>query len=300
MKNEVKSRNRLGLGTAQFGMDYGISNRRGQNSLDEVKQILDEAKTLGIEMLDTSPNYGNSEEILGKCLTEEKHFHIVTKTPVFDEEIITQKSGEILTEYFETSLEQLGCNKLYGLLVHHAENLLAPGGAYLTKSLSKLKSRGLVSKIGVSVYNSAQIDAILDIFEPDIVQLPINLFDQRLIKSGHLAKLKKQNIEIHARSIFLQGLLLMEHEKLPGFFEPIKNNLVEYFVFLRDNDISPQTAALNFVKNIKEIDYIILGVNSAVHLRENVAAFQNEVKIDFAKFAISDEIFINPALWKLS
>ncbi len=300
MKDDTKKGKRLGLGTAQYGMDYGISNRRGQNSLDEVKQILDEAKTLGIEMLDTSPNYGNSEEVLGKCLIKEKHFHIVTKTPVFDKNIITQKSGDILTEYFESSLEQLGCNTLYGLLVHHAENLLAPGGVYLAKSLLELKSRGLATKIGVSIYNSTQIDAILNIFEPDIIQLPINLFDQRLINSGHLTKLKKQNIEIHARSIFLQGLLLMEQEKLPKFFEPIKTNIGEYFVFLKENDISPQTAALNFVKNIEEIDYIILGVNSVDHLKENVAAFEKELNIDFTKFSISDEKIINPAMWELS
>jgi len=300
VKNDLKSRNRLGLGTAQFGMDYGISNRRGQNSLDEVMQILDEAKFLGIEMLDTSPNYGNSEEVLGRCLAEEKHFHIVTKTPVFDEKIITQKSGDLLIEYFERSLEQLACDKIYGLLVHHAENMLAPGGEHLAKSLMELKSKGLVTKIGVSVYNSAQIDAILNIFEPDIIQLPINLFDQRLINSGHLAKLKKQNIEIHARSIFLQGLLLMEHEKLPNWFQPIENNINEYFKYLTKNNVSPQAAALNFVKNIEEIDYIILGVNSVNHLRENMLAYQKEDDIDFSEFAISDDKFINPALWELS
>ncbi len=290
----------MGLGTAQFGMDYGISNRSGQNSLDEVRQILEEAQTLGINMLDTSPNYGNSEEVLGQCLSDNNDFNIITKTPVFDEKIITQKSGDILAEYCECSLEQLGCNTLYGLLVHHAENLLSPGGEYLAKSLMELKSRGLVTKIGVSVYNSNQIDSVLNIFKPDIIQLPINLFDQRLINSGHLRKLKKQNIEIHARSIFLQGLLLMEHEKLPDFFEPIKNNLVGYFGFLKENKISPQTAALNFVKNIEEIDYIILGVNSVNHLRENMVAYQKEADIDCSEFAISDEKFINPALWEIS
>lgn len=300
MTNEKKNRCRLGLGTAQFGMDYGISNRRGQNSLEEVKQILDEAKTLGIDMLDTSPNYGNSEEVLGKCLTNDDYFNIVTKTPIFDEKIITQKSGNLLTEYFERSLAQLGHGKFYGLLVHHAENLLTSGGEYLIKVLNNLKSTGVVDKIGVSVYNSNQIDAILEIFEPDIIQLPINLFDQRLVNSGHIAKLKKLGVEIHARSIFLQGLLLMEGEKLPDFFESIEKNINEYFMYLQENSVSPQAAALNFVKNIEEIDYIILGVNSIDHLRKNVAAYQEDVNIDFEKFAVSDEKIINPALWKVS
>ena len=300
MKDETKIGSRLGLGTAQFGMDYGISNHQGQNSIDEVKQILNKAQTLGINKLDTSPNYGNSEKVLGKCSAGKSGFNIVTKTPVFEDKIISQNSADLLIEYVERSLEQIGCNKLFGLLVHHAENIIAPGGEFLIKALLEAKSKGIVEKIGVSVYNATQIDSILNIFEPDIIQLPINLFDQRLINSGHLTKLKKQHIEIHARSIFLQGLLLMKNERLPEFFEPIKKHINEYYLFLEDNGLSPQSAALNFAKNITEIDCIILGVNSMDQLSENVAAFETEVDIDFTKFAISDEKIINPALWELS
>jgi len=300
VKNRTKYRSRLGLGTAQFGLDYGVSNRRGQNSLEEVRQILDEAKILGIDMLDTSPNYGNSEEVLGKCLNSNNYFNIVTKTPIFDEETITKKSGSLLTEYYRKSLEQLRYDKLYGLLVHHVENLLAPGGQYLIKSLNDLKAEGVVKQIGVSVYNSAQIDKLLKIFKPDIIQLPINLFDQRLINSGHLAGLKKQGVEIHARSVFLQGLLLMEAEKLPDWFKPIEKKIDEYFLYIKEKNVSPQSAALSFVKNIEEIDYIIIGVNSAAHLRQNVKAFQDKVSLDFERFAVSDEKIINPALWKVS
>ncbi|MCP4703790.1 MAG: aryl-alcohol dehydrogenase [candidate division Zixibacteria bacterium] len=290
---------RLGLGTVQFGLDYGISNQQGQNSIKEAGQILSEAKTLGVEILDTSPNYGTSEEVLGKCLVENSHFNIVTKTPIFDEETITEQSGILLTEYFEKSLERLGCDKLYGLLVHHAENLLTLGGKYLIKSLNELKSKGLVNKIGVSVYNGEQIDKILDVIEPDIVQLPINLFDQRLIDSGHLVKLKKLGTEIHARSVFLQGLLLMQSENIPDYFEPIKNDIDNYFLYLKEQDVSPQEAALNFAKNIEEIDYIILGVNSVNQLKENVNAFNKKVNINFKRFAIVDEKFINPTSWKI-
>jgi len=294
------SKNRLGLGTAQFGMNYGISNRRGQNSLEEVKQILDEARNQGIDMLDTSPNYGNSEEVLGKSLKADDYFNIITKTPVFDDETITQKSGNLLSEYCGRSLARLGYNKLYGLLVHHAENLLAPGGEYLLKALIDLKSKGIVDKIGVSVYNSSQIDAILEIFKPDIIQLPINLFDQRLINSGHLIKLKRLDVEIHARSVFLQGLLLMEGQKLTDWFQPIESNINKYFKYLRENNVSPLAAALNFVKNIEQVDYIIFGVNGVDHLKQNVQAFHSEVDIAYERFAIPDEKMIDPSLWKVS
>ena len=107
-----------------------------------------------------------------------------------------------------------GRGNVYGLLAHHADDLLVPGGRRVFEEMQRLLEEGLVRKIGVSVYSGQQIDSILELYTPDIVQLPLNLFDQRLLESGHLEKLKRRGVEIHARSVFLQGLLLIEPDQV--------------------------------------------------------------------------------------
>lgn len=296
----LEGKTKIGLGTAQFGLDYGISNQHGQNSHEEVSEILNKAKEFDVDLLDTSPNYGNSEEVLGKCLAGDNQFNIVTKTPVFDNTTITKDSTNTLFDYYDKSLANLGFKKLYGLLVHHADNLIVPGGKCILDALNNLKEKGLIEKIGVSVYDGDQIDDVLNLFKPDIVQLPINLFDQRLIHSGHIEKLKNMDVEIHARSIFLQGLLLMQEMDIPEWFKPIKKHLAEYFDYLAKNGLTPHEATIGFVKSIPEIDYVILGVNNVEHLRNNIAAFNKNINLDFTKFAIEDEKMINPSMWVLS
>lgn len=297
--NYLCDTNKLGLGTAQFGLDYGISNIIGKNTHDEITEILKHAANLGLQLLDTSPDYGNSEDALGKCITKTTKFKIITKTPVFGNGNITQKSVDYLIECFMQSLKNLKCKKLYGLLIHEANNLLVKDGMLLVKAMEGLKDKGLIDKIGVSVYSPSQIDALLDMFKPDIVQLPLNVFDQRLIKSGHFMKLKKYNIEIHVRSVFLQGLLLMEKNNVPSWFNPIKHQIDDYFNYLTESNISPLVAALSFVRNIKEIDYVLVGVNSVQHLIDVVQAYKNGIDEDFSRFAIYDEKYVNPTLWKM-
>mgnify|MGYP001560048813 CR=1 FL=1 len=292
---------KLAVGTAQFGMDYGISNKQGKTPLDEVRKILSLAEENGMFFIDTAALYGESETVLGAALSDRHAFNIVTKSPAFKTERITEAQGFHLKDIFQRSLERLRQNRLYGLLIHHADDLLAPGGERLLEEMRNLKGRGLVEKIGVSVYTGAQIDSVLDLFRPDIVQLPINLFDQRLIESGHLSKLKKLGVEIHARSIFLQGLLLMELEQIPAFFSPLREHFARYNRFLKTNRLSRLQVALLFAQRQKEIDIIIVGVTRASDLRDIVAATVKPcVPLpDMAAFQVGDEAMITPSLWKL-
>ena len=126
----------------------------------------------------------------------------------------------------------------------------------------------LLKKIGITIYNSQQINSSLQIFKPDIVQLPINVFDQRLIKDGTLKKLSELNIEIHARSIFLQGLLLLKKNNLPKYFLPWKNKISDWHYQCRIHKLSPLTAALNFILNLPEVNRCLVGVDSAKQLEE--------------------------------
>lgn len=293
---------KLGLGTVQFGLDYGVSNTQGRTPRDEVARILELAQSDGITVLDTAALYGSSEEVLGESLPADHVFKIVTKTIQFRREKITREDALHLSSVFNDSLHKLRQDKVYGLLAHHADDLLAEGGEHLMEVMLDLKSRGLVEKIGVSMYNSEQIDRILDRYTIDLVQVPINVFDQRLLVGGKLKQLKTSGIEIHARSLFLQGLLLMPIEHIAEYFAPLKQQITAYHAYLQSHGLSLLQGALAFAASCKEIDEGILGVCSTQELRGTLDAWQGLPRqvLDFSGFACSDERMINPALWKLA
>lgn len=293
---------KLGLGTAQFGLNYGISNAIGVTISEEVKRILEFAYQKGIALLDTAPAYGTSEETLGNSLQDSHGFLIVTKTPTYRKGRIDNSDGQYLRETFQTSLNRLKQSSLYCLLIHHADDLFLPNGNILWEAMEELKAAGVVKKIGVSVYSPQQIEKILARYSPDVIQAPVNVLDQRLIKAGYLAILKKQGIEIHSRSVFLQGLLLMTVEEMPDYFNPFKPILERYRQSLKEKWISPLKAALGFVYRLPDIDYVLVGVNNKHHLEEIIALVSNIdplERLDFSEFATDDERLINPSLWKV-
>lgn len=289
---------KLGLGTVQFGIDYGISNHDGKTSLDEIENILDVAMRKGISVIDTAAMYGTSEEALGQTLSESHSFKIVTKTPRFTSSVITSDDIQRLEDSFFQSLHKIKCASSYGLLIHNADDLLSENGYLLFNKMNDLKQKGLVEKIGVSVYTALQIDKILENFQIDIVQLPINIFDQRLLISGHLSKLKKRGVEIHARSAFLQGLLLMSPETLPSFFDSVREHLKTYHRTIHQHGLTPIRAALGFLINIPDIDFIICGVNNHTQLKEICSEAVPVESINFSSFALSDESILNPSSWR--
>ena len=188
------------------------------------------------------------------------------------------------------------------MLIHHADDLLVPGGELLIEAMERCVSRGLVSKIGVSVYTAEQIDGVLRRFEPGIVQLPVSILDQRLIHSGHLAELRRVGAEIHARSVFLQGLLLMAPLSLPAYFEPIRVHLARYFDFLAAHGLTPLEAAIRFVSAMKEVDTMVVGVCSTGQLRAIGAVVQKPGPAlpDMRGFGLADPEFVNPSRWHAS
>lgn len=291
---------KIGLGAAQFGLDYGVSNRGGQTYQQEVEKILAVAATNGVDMIDTAASYGDSEAVLGRALTSNNEFKLITKTRSFAGKAITEDDAQELEKTFRCSLEKLGRSSVYGLLVHQADDLLCRGGDMLMERMKVLQGAGLVKKIGISVYSAEQIDRLLANYDFDLIQLPVNLLDQRLIKSGHLVKLKARNVEIHARSVFLQGLVLMPPETLPLFFKPIRAHLETCRRAFDAKGISPLMAALAFASGVYELDAIICGVNDHAQLEGICAAARATTDIaDFGQFALDDEVFLNPANWKL-
>ena len=289
---------KLGLGTAQWGMRYGVSNTQGQTPPEEVREILKVAKSAGISLLDTASLYGNAEQALGQ--SDLSAFHVITKTPKFGKDWVTKTDVEHLFQTFFSSLHRLGSKSAYGLLIHDADDIFAPNGSQLIDALQRLKSQGRVSKIGVSVYGSSQIKKALDFFKPDIIQVPINVFDQRLIQDGTIEYLSGLGIEVHARSAFLQGLLLMSLNEMPAYFEPWRQLLSKWQRFCIDQSISPLHAALGFVCGLQDISYALVGVQSHCQLMEILDNSTMLSSLDFDQFASDSMKLLNPSLWSLA
>jgi aryl-alcohol dehydrogenase-like predicted oxidoreductase len=288
---------KIGIGSAQFGMDYGISNRGGATPAVEVRRILEWADGAGVRIIDTAPLYGAAEEVLGRCLPDAHRFDIVTKTPSFGRTAENARAGE-LTAAFERSLARLGAREVYGLLVHHADDLLSPGGSRLFEAMLALKRDRKVRRIGASVYEPGQVDRLLERFAIDLIQVPVNILDQRLLAGGQLARLKGKGVEVHARSAFLQGVLLMEPGDLPAHFDRIKPLLRRYRDWMAERGLDPVGAAVGFVTGLPHVDAVIIGVNTLQQLAEVVARSKPPLDPeDFRGFAVADPAIINPTLW---
>jgi aryl-alcohol dehydrogenase-like predicted oxidoreductase len=287
---------KLGLGTVQWGLPYGVANTRGQLPFEEVSTILQEASRGGVGVLDTASQYGQAEAVLGKIALDD--FRIITKTPSFGSADISSDQVVELSNTFHRSLERLSCERLYGLLLHRVDDLLVPGGGRLLRAMSDLKAQGLVSRIGVSVYDGGQIDAVLRLFRPDIVQLPLSVLDQRLLHSGHLERLKKAGVEIHARSVFLQGLMLIPLNRLPKYFEPIREILTRWHNAAANQRLTPSQAALAFVRDCPGVDVVLVGVDAVEQFRTCLADYAGTPAFDASGLGCNDARYVNAMNWR--
>jgi aryl-alcohol dehydrogenase-like predicted oxidoreductase len=291
--------NRLALGTAEFGMAYGLQQPTKMLPKSTITHILSTARAADVQVLDTAHAYGNSEEVLGHCLAVSHDFRIVTKAPPIRSNVVAPSDAKLLKQAFYQSLQRLNQKHIYGLLIHHAPDLIANGGEHLWKAMQDLQEKGLVRKIGVSVYTVDDLEAILNKYQIDLIQLPINIFDQRLLQGGGLHRLKKRGIEIHARSIFLKGALLMDPEKLPPYLTDLKGALHQFHTFSDSIGLTPLQAALSFAFAQPELDYILVGVNSFEEWESILNAVKHlpSAPPDWSGLALSDERLLNPSIW---
>ncbi len=291
---------RLGLGTGQWGMAYGIANSSGPTTTIEVANLLGTAKRHGITLVDTARAYGEAEKVLGEHGAASQAFLVVTKTlPLRDARGITEQAAASVAAAFRESLRWLKCDRVYGLLVHHGDTLLLPGGDRLWALLQDLKTQRRVQKIGVSVYQPVELELILERYPLDLVQLPLNLYDQRFLQQGLLSRLRKVDIEIHARSAFLQGLLLLPPTRLPGHFRRMHNHHARLYHRVREAGLTPLEASLGFCLGQADVDRVIVGCECGQQLDEIIAAAgKDDVLLPGPElYSIDDESIINPARW---
>lgn len=280
---------RLALGTVQFGLDYGISNRAGEVQDQELDAILALARKLGVNTLDTAQAYGKAEARLGMYNTVD--FQVITKlSPNID--------AADLTPSLEASLQRLARPSVEGLLLHRSQD----ASPALFERLADLQHQGKVGKVGVSVYTPEELTRWLEQGYPlELVQLPANLLDQRFLRAGWLDRLQAMGCEIHVRSLFLQGLLLMQPTLRPPYFGAFSEPLSRLDGW--QPHLSLLHKALALIPALPQVNRFVVGVCHAQELAAIASAYAHlhpAQAAELATLACDEPALINPAMWRTS
>ncbi len=271
-------------------MAYGISNQKGQTPEREVRAILEAAATAGVCFLDTAAAYGESESLIGTLSVQAAAFQIVTKVSVGVESAQAQ---------VRTSLRKMRRPNAYAVLVHNASELLKADNRHFYSDLALCKEEGLIEKIGVSVYAPEQALELSDCFELDLIQLPLNPFDQRCLSV--LETLKKKGIEIHARSLFLQGLVFIAPDSLPSHLAALNEPLNRLNVFANSERLTMIEICLAFIRAVANVDVALVGANDLFQFEAIAKAFFGLAKqfsvADFSAFSVQDRALVDPSFW---
>jgi aryl-alcohol dehydrogenase-like predicted oxidoreductase len=278
------------LGTVQFGYDYGINNQTGKINGQEVEDILKLSFDLGIKKLDTSFGYGESETVIGYVLNKYNlDFKIISK--------YLQNAGKV-RDVFEKSLAFLQVDCLYGYLVHHFNAY--KDNPLIWNDFVALKESGKIEKIGFSIYSPAELNYLLDKnISFDIVQFPYNIFDRQF--TPYLEELKARKVEIHVRSVFLQGLFFKDIKSLSPLFYPLKPYLLELQSYCANKNVNIASLSLQYVLQNSLIDNVLIGVDSIEQLRKNIETIKkgcNFEDIDFVNsIIVKEKELLNPVNW---
>lgn len=273
-------KSKLGIGTVQFGLTYGISNKQGQTLPEEVERILSFAFDNSIDLIDTASTYGNAEMLLGK--NDIGRFDIVSK-------FMPPEKNNSIRAQLHRSLKELKVNSLYGYLAHRP--LVLIDKPQLWEELCDLKKSGLIKKIGFSLNTPSELEDLLRIgFFPDLVQVPFNYFDSRFKKQ--IIQLKERGCEIHARSVFLQGLFFTNPDKLTSFFSELK----EFLISLQQSTKYLSSSLLKFVLKYTFIDRVIIGVETSEQLRLSIEMLEKADDLPDIEFSLSENVLM-PSRW---
>ena len=270
----------LCIGTAQFGMRYGITNTKGKVREEEVEKIFKLAAKNGLKYIDTAQAYGQAEEIIGKMWPTNIEKKIISK-------MLPDSSLEEWEVNLISSMQKLKTNKLNGFLIHRAENLKGYKGSQLMRWMQSIKEKGLVDRVGVSIYDEEELEG-LPLNEIQLVQLPLSVYDQRMIKSGVIQKLSDEGIAVHARSVLLQGLLVQEAKNWPTWIsDDLKKHHMSWMKALSDKGSNLLEGALEFVKYCEGIEAVLIGVLTANEMQQIIKVWKSKKKHDGENMAWS-------------
>lgn len=290
----------LCLGTAQFGMTYGITNTNGQVSEAEVGRLLAQADGAGICWLDTAQAYGNAESVLGRQLPMSHSFRLISKLPAQSQPVLRAQDTETWEQAFLQSCERLGVKSLDALLLHSPSDLRKPGAHHLEAWLLDLRQQGLVQRIGVSIYSAEDLVGVNPALL-DLVQLPLSLFDQRLLQNGTLARLRASGTAIHARSLYMQGLLLTPAALWPFWVSSeVRTHQLALEALAEQRGCRLIELALGFARDQVDLEAVVLGVCSVdelTDLRNAWAVISPWQENEWQTWALNDPVILDPRLW---
>lgn len=287
---------KLSLGTVQFGLDYGIANKDGQPTQSDVNKIIQYVYDNGINCFDTAQAYGNSEEVLGVSIKDKNNIFVISK-------LKSDLFIHNLEMNIANSLNNLNINCLYGLLLHDSELLYNWNKEY-SLLIDKLITQNKIKYFGVSIYSNKDFELALNNDSIKFIQVPFNIFDQRAIYLHWFKKAKAKNKLIFIRSIFLQGLLLMDINKIPNHLADAKKYLLKVEKYCNELKITKNELALNFVDTVAKESIILFGCDNLAQARDNISTYNNLKNLDdeiianiIADFKDVSEDLYNPTRW---
>ncbi len=265
---------KMTLGTVQLGMNYGIANKTGKPSREKAFEILNTAAGGGVNSFDTANAYGDSEDVLGRyfcspqCKVRRPFFTTKFKLGLPAEADRYTVEREIRS-FAEKSLERLKINKIQVYMLHNAIAMSRYGDT-VPETLKKLKNEGLVEKAGVSVYNPEEVDKMLENELYEAVQIPMNVFDLKMVRSGALNKLKNAGYIVFVRSVFLQGLFFMEPGQMPESLASTSEYLKQLHKLAQEEGLSIAQLALSFIRDLEGVTCLVLGAETPEQVEENI------------------------------
>ena len=283
--------NRIVLGGAQLGLPYGVLNGGETLSREEVARILDTAVGHGIDSIDTAIAYGQSELLIGE--TAQNRFNIISKLPPLSLEV--SNVSEWVHMQVNASLARLKCTSLDALLLHRPRDLVEQHGTELYAAIESLKIRKIIQRFGVSIYAPDELDGIIGKFDIDVVQAPLNVFDRRIL--GVIDQLTALNIEMHVRSVFLQGVLIANPKDRPQRFQSWSEHFAQFDEWVQSSGMSAMSCCLGFALQQSGVAKLVIGTTSAESLTEIMNSVPNmhlEVPTDLQS---SIEQLIDPRYW---
>ena len=290
----------LCLGTAQLGLTYGITNTVGQVPEEAVAPILAQAMQAGIGWLDTAQAYGNAEAVLGRQLPTAHRFRLISKLPAQQQPEFSAQDAKAWEQSVVTSCRHLGVRALDALLLHSPADLAKPGSQHLEAWLLSLRERGVVERIGISIYTADDLDGV----NPgllDLVQAPLSLFDQRLLEDGTLTHLRARGTAIHARSVYLQGLLLTPAGQWPSWAsKKARSHQQALETLAEERGCRLIDMALGFAREQADLEAVVLGVCKEQEIREICHAWSATSpweEGEWRTWALQDPVMLDPRLW---
>ena len=289
------------LGTAQLGMDYGITNTYGKTQIEEAKSIFRICSNNEIKYVDTAQSYGNSEEVIGKCIPKKHDFRLISKLTLNSQLKWDKDSVKGWEKSFQKTLINLKVNKIDSFLIHNPSELDNYKKEILIEWLNSLKERKFIKRIGISIYESNELDNLpLEAFQ--VIQVPLSIYDQRMLRDGTINKLAMNGFDIHVRSVFLQGLVLQSSDNWPQFLSSsFKSHHFKLTKYCDNNNLTLLDFALGFIKRFKQIEATVIGVNTGSHLKNILSSWSKDINNEIfhgidTSWATQEDI--DPRFWK--